>query len=234
MKKPNFFIIGAPRCGTTFLYSCLRQHPEIYMPHEKEPHFFGSDLRKNRDRCIIDETEYLALFKGAGQKKILGEASVFYLYSKKAPYEIYNFDKNSKIIVMLRHPVDLIYSLHSKTYLTGDEDQKDFKDALALEDSRKRGQNQSKNLRLKEDVLYRTYIKRIPDQLKTYIELFGHQNVLIILLNELHSDPGKQYKKVLYFLGADENFQPEFAIKNQNRIYRSKVYHEFFVHHSLF
>ena len=48
MNKPNLFIVGAPKCGTTFLYHYLKQHPEIYFPDFKEPHFFGSDLiRKN-------------------------------------------------------------------------------------------------------------------------------------------------------------------------------------------
>jgi hypothetical protein len=42
--KPNFFIVGAPRCGTTALYTFLKQHPDIFMADDKEPHFFGRDL----------------------------------------------------------------------------------------------------------------------------------------------------------------------------------------------
>ena len=42
--KPNFFIVGAPKCGTTALYEYLRPHPNIFMPKVKEPHFFATDL----------------------------------------------------------------------------------------------------------------------------------------------------------------------------------------------
>ncbi|MCH9035408.1 MAG: sulfotransferase [Planctomycetes bacterium] len=44
MNKPDFFIVGAPKCGTTSLYEYLRQHPEVFMSRIKEPHFFGRDL----------------------------------------------------------------------------------------------------------------------------------------------------------------------------------------------
>ena len=45
-KKPNLFIVGAPKCGTTFLYQYLKKHPDVYFPNFKEPHFFGSDLKE--------------------------------------------------------------------------------------------------------------------------------------------------------------------------------------------
>ena len=44
MPKPDFFIVGAAKCGTSSLYTYLRQHPDIFMPHMKEPNFFGSDV----------------------------------------------------------------------------------------------------------------------------------------------------------------------------------------------
>ena len=44
MNKPDFFIVGALKCGTTSLYEYLRQHPEVFMSRIKEPHFFGRDL----------------------------------------------------------------------------------------------------------------------------------------------------------------------------------------------
>ena len=78
MRRPDFFIVGAPKCGTTALYEYLKQHPEVFMPKEaKEPNFFGSDF--NNPFFIRDENAYLALFADARYEKRVGEASVWYL-----------------------------------------------------------------------------------------------------------------------------------------------------------
>ena len=95
-KKPDFFIVGAPKCGTTSFYHYLRQHPQIFMPDNKEPHYFGSDLKKRSDEFIKTEEEYLSLFKDADPSQMTGEASTFYLYSKVAQEEIKSFSPHAK------------------------------------------------------------------------------------------------------------------------------------------
>ena len=80
MPKPNFFLVGAPRCGTTSMYSYLSAHPEIFMSKKKEPHFFGQDLYDPSH--IRSEVEYLALFDDAKEAKIVGEASVWSLSAR--------------------------------------------------------------------------------------------------------------------------------------------------------
>ena len=110
-KKPGFFIVGAPKCGTTSFYHYLRQHPQIFMPDNKEPHYFGSDLKKRSDEFIKTEEEYLSLFKDADSSQMAGEASTFYLYSKAAQKEIKGFNPHAKIIIMLRNPIDFLHSL---------------------------------------------------------------------------------------------------------------------------
>lgn len=75
--RPDFFIVGAPRCGTTSMYEFLRAHPQVFMPANKEPHYFGSDLR--RQHAPMDEREYLELFEGARGDQRIGEASPLYL-----------------------------------------------------------------------------------------------------------------------------------------------------------
>ena len=112
MNKPNLFIVGAPKCGTTFLYHYLKQHPEIYFPDFKEPHFFGSDLIRKNGAYDLSLNNYKSLFNS--DKKIIGEASTFYIFSKNAAKEIYDFNPDAKIIIMLRNLVDLAYSLHSQ------------------------------------------------------------------------------------------------------------------------
>ena len=119
MKNPNLFIVGAPKCGTTFLYHYLKKHPDIYFPEFKEPHYFGSDLIRRNGAYNLSLREYKNLF--STEKKVIGEASTFYLFSKKAAQEIYNFNPHSKIIIMLRDLVDLVHSLHSQFVFSGDE-----------------------------------------------------------------------------------------------------------------
>lgn len=105
-RKPDFFIVGAPKAGTTSIYSYLVQHPEIFMPARKEPYFFGQ-WRRNSEEDLRD---YLRLFRGVPESKVAGEASTTYLYLQSAAEEIKAFRPDAKIIIMLRNPVDRAYS----------------------------------------------------------------------------------------------------------------------------
>lgn len=73
-KWPNFFIVGAPRCGTTSLYEYLKQTPGIYMSTVKEPHYFSQSI----DPALLyrtpirDKKKYLALFQKATNEKAIG------------------------------------------------------------------------------------------------------------------------------------------------------------------
>jgi hypothetical protein len=83
LRRPQFFIVGAPRCGTTALYTYLRQHPRIFMPECKEPHFFCDDLDLP-DRVRASDA-YSDLFAPAPNDSLLGEASVYYFSRRRPP-----------------------------------------------------------------------------------------------------------------------------------------------------
>jgi hypothetical protein len=78
-RKPDVFIVGAPKCGTTAMNHYLGQHPEIFMSKHKEPHFFGSDLVSRNSDFVRDKKEYLALFADVQSERRVGEASIWYL-----------------------------------------------------------------------------------------------------------------------------------------------------------
>jgi hypothetical protein len=110
MKKPDFFIVGAPKCGTTSLSEYLKQHPEIFMSEPKEPHFFGTDLESywgGRFERYRDVHKYLSLFANVQDEIRVGEASPWYLYSKRAAEEIKQFNPASRIIILLRRAAAL-------------------------------------------------------------------------------------------------------------------------------
>ncbi len=220
MVKPNFFIVGAPKCGTTSMYHYLRQHPDIFMPDFKEPHYFGNDLTKDKDYFILDEKNYINLFLPGKNKKLIGEASSHYLYSKTAPKEINLFNPESKIIILLRNPVELVYSLHSQYVFSGNENILNFKEAISLEHDRRNGEKLPPNLDLREKVYYKSYINRLPSQITAYLKIFG-ENVKIITLDDLVNKIDITYESVIKFLNLDASFKPQFKIHNPNKIPKS-------------
>ena len=220
-RKPDFFIVGAPKCGTTSLYYYLRQHPQIFMPEYKEPHFFGKDLNKLSDEFISDETKYLSLFEDAAPGQIIGEASTFYLYSKSAPGEIEQYNPKAKIIIMLRNPIDFLHSLHSQFLFSGNEDIVDFEEALKLEEERIQGKYLPENIDMLDKVYYKEHVSRIPGQVQNYINIFGRENVTILILEDLQNDPVRCYKKILKMLNVNMEFTPDISIHNPNKVVRS-------------
>ena len=233
MKNPNLFIVGAPKSGTTFLYHYLKQHPDIYFPNFKEPHFFGSDLIRRNGAYNLSLDEYQDLFKT--DKKIIGEASTFYIFSKDAPEEIYNFNPKAKIIIMLRDLVDLVHSLHSQFVFSGDEVIEDFTQALELEDSRLSGNRIPNQTTVVNKLFYTSNILSLPRSIKSFIRYFGRENIKFIDLDDIKKNPKKVYSETLEFLNIDSNLNiPDFKIINKNKTYKSKTVRDFIKKYSIF
>jgi len=135
-KKPNLFIVGALKCGTTSLWHWLLNHPKIYMARLKEPDYFY------RNGKISSLKEYEELFNGASEgHKLVGEASGRYLYSRTAIPNLLSYvDETPKFIVMLRNPIEMAVSLHAQRVNSLNENETKFEDAWRLqnEDGRPR------------------------------------------------------------------------------------------------
>lgn len=220
MRKPDFFIVGAPKCGTLSMSQYLGQHPEVFMTHVKEPYFFGPDL--GRDSPYRDRDLYLSLFSAARDEKRVGEASVRYLYSERAAEEIKEFDPRARIIVMLRDPVEMLYSMHGHLLFHGTEDIADFGAALEAEEDRKRGLRVPEGVSFIRRLFYRESA-RISPNLERYFRVFGRENVHIVVFDDFRADTTGEYERTLRFLGVDPDFRPEFHIANLNRQARSKA-----------
>lgn len=236
MALPNFFIVGAPKSATTAVYEYLRQHPEIFMPRVKELHFFGTDLQflpparnfSSVPRSDEDLAFYLSFFAEAHDAKAIGEASVWYLYSRRAAQEIKDLVESAKIIIMLRNPVDLLYSLHSQFLWEGNEDIEDFEEALAAEADRRQGQRLPKTLQFPQGLFY-TDVVKFYEQVHRYLKVFGPDNVLVLLYEDFARDPRQSFCSVLRFLGVSETFLPEFQRVNPSKRVRSKMLRDLLV-----
>lgn len=135
MKKPNLFIVGSAKSGTSSLWQHLKNHPDVFMPIDeinKEPAYFS-----NKKTKWNSYQKYLDLFKDASdQHKWLGEASTAYLTDPCSAKRIYEYDSNVKIIILLRNPSTRAYSLYNWMVQDGYEYVETFEKALKLEKQR--------------------------------------------------------------------------------------------------
>ena len=213
-KKPNFFMVGAPKCGTTALSEYLREHPNIFMSTPKEPHYFATDMEGYR--FVKTENDYLGLFGNVTKEhKAIGEASVYYLYSKDAIKNIFAYNKEAKIIIMLRNPVEMVYSLHSQLVESANEDVRDFMTAWELVEKRKSGDMLPENSK-DHKVLFYDEIGKYNEQLENVYKYFNSEQVKIILFDDFKVNTKKIYEEILEFLNVPQDNRGKFPIINEN------------------
>jgi len=220
MNKVDFFIVGAPKAGTTSLYYYLDQHPEINMSSIKEPNFFSHKFinkqklyyqTKNVERI----EDYHNLFKKPKEKLIYGEASVSYLFYDVAQ-SIKEYNPNAKIIIILRDPVSRSFSHYLMDYKLGF-----VKDSfLNIVERRSKDDN--------SDLFYQQYIElsKYFNQVERYYQVFDTKNILIINYKDFINDTKSSLFRVADFLGVDTEYNFNFKKKhNRFSIPRNKFFH---------
>ncbi len=223
MRKPDFFIAGAPRCGTTALYTYLSQHPNIFMPVVKELNYFAADFPNVQKVAFQSEADYLRVFAPAQPQHLaLGEASPFYLYSQVAFENLRAFNPQAKIILSLRNPVDFVHSYHRLNLSLLREDQPDLLRAWELQAARRRGEAIPRSARHPELLLYGEL-----GQYSRYVErlyrIFPREQVKIILFDDLTADTRRVYREVLAFLGVPDDGRRQFPRVNASFENKSRV-----------
>jgi hypothetical protein len=219
LKKPNFFIVGQVRSGTTTLTNELNQHPDVFIIHsgsDKIPAIFGFPPIK------ITESKYLKAFVNVKNERMVGDKCTDYMICSNSAEKIKKFSPDAKIIINLRNPVDCMYSYYNLLLNSViEENITDFKEALKKESSRldeeqKHPGTHSYNLFYKKNVHYYEQIKR-------YLDNFGEKNVHIRIFEEFVRNPKKSFKEVCNFLEIDSNFEPNFKHSNANRKARNRL-----------
>jgi len=228
MPRPSFFIVGNPKGGTSALYQFLKAHPAVFMCQPKEPKYFARDFFRTAAAestvKVQTEAQYLDLFREARPDQRCGEASTWYLYSRVAARAIHTFDPSAKIIVMLREPVDFLYSYYlqlRKSPIREGERIKDFRKALALEPERRQGRKIPRGCLLPEFLYYSERVK-YADQLQRFFTHFDRSQVKVILYDDFIRDNERVYHDVLAFLGLDQDFTPVFRPHNKSAVLRSR------------
>jgi len=215
--KPNFFIVGAPKCGTTALATYLKMHDDIFLSDPKEPHFFADDFPIYKQE-IPDVKSYEKLFAAAALKNPsrIGEASVWYLYSKSAISNIKKYCPEAKIIVMLRKPSDVIASLHKQLLWTFDEDEVDLAEALKNMPLRMKGACIPKSCREPKFLQYFEVVK-FGEQIERLFQIFPKEQIKVIFFDEFRRNTQMVYKETLEFLDVEYDGRDEFPIINERK-----------------
>lgn len=211
---PNFFIVGAARSGTTSLDLYLSQHPEIYITPHKETHFFARDFLppafngpgdERMTRLLIrDEEQYMQLFAGAAGAKAVGEASAFYLCYPETAERIAQAIPAAKIIIILREPVDRTYSAHM--FLT-----RDSRETLGFEEGLSREQERKANDF--EPMWWYKELSQYYRQVKHYLEVFGKQQVKVLLYEDFFAHPQQVLRDLFAFLEVNEEVTIDTSVR---------------------
>lgn len=216
MTLPNFLIIGAPKAGTSSLYYYLKQHSQIYMTPDKEPHFFtlengeinfqgpGDDERFSK--AVTQFEDYVKLFEQVTDEIAIGEASTTYLSSSQAPERIKHHLPEVKLITILRNPVDAAYASFLHLHRDGDETITDFDIALQKEEERIQ-QNWEGIWHYRRRGLYY-------EQLKRYFDLFKREQLKIYLYEDFRNNCQYVLQDIFKFLNVESNFIPDMSEKH--------------------
>jgi hypothetical protein len=209
-NKVDFFIVGAPKAGTTALHAHLDKHPQVCMSSDKEPNYFSwEEIEKQQlyyDKVNVKtESEYLALFNGNETAKIRGEASVSYLFYEEVPKRIKAYNPNAKIIISLRQPVQRAFSHYQMDYSLG----------LVTESFEKIFTNGKGHPKTGNFFQQYFLLSEYAPQVKRYLDVFGSENTCILLHEKLIQQPEQTLEGVFSFLSIDATTSGEL-IEQQN------------------
>jgi len=217
---PDFFIIGAPRCGTTSLSSYLRAHPQICFSRPKETHYFSKLApafglenieRHYLRRCFADYDP--------ARHRAVGEGSVEYIYSLEIIETILSFNPAARFIVMARDPMEMLPSYHARMRFILQEDEPSFARAWELQEARARGEHLPPHC-IDPELLRYGDIARFGELLRRLYTVVESERCLVLLFDDFRRDPRAVYERCLAFLGVPSDGRTRFRQRQPSRKYR--------------
>lgn len=196
--KPNFFIVGGTKCGTTNISYYLNEHPQVFISELNEPYYFckfdvSSDFK--RDSMITNKEKYLKLFEKAKKHKAIGEASSVYLHCPQAASEIKKTFPDSKIIISLRDPIERAHSNYfSNKFMNFDK--RSFSQIID-EHERQLKNNEFFIYNILEPGFFSKHIQR-------YQKYFSKDEIKIVIFEEYIKNTIPTIESILSFLGIEE------------------------------
>ncbi|MEX0930293.1 MAG: sulfotransferase domain-containing protein [Candidatus Paceibacterota bacterium] len=217
--QPTFFILGAPKCGTTALSEYLRDHPDILVSEPKEAEHF-TDFARSREKYASLDDYLTRAFSGAEGHTAIGGAPTRLLRSPEAIPNILELNPDAKFIVMLRNPIEMFESLFWQRVYEGAESSRTPEVAwekhrqIDTKQPRKTGDVDDGELRYGE-------ICRLGEQLERVFKQAGRDRVLVIFYDDLKKDARLVYQKALSFLGVGDDGRTDFPVIHRRKSTRS-------------
>ena len=216
---PSFLCVGAGKSGTTALYNYLRQHPQVFLPAQKELQFFawpdlkqfnnGPGTARSRDDWIKSEADYRALYANAPNDVLAGDISPTYLHAPGAPDRMAAMlGDDLRIIIMLRNPVDKVISQYGHL-------RRDVREDLLLEDAL-----DAEKTRIDAGwgaIYHYVATSRYSEAVQRYLDRFGPDRVHIVFFEDFVADPVAHVRAVCRFL----NIADDIAFSNDVKTNRS-------------
>jgi hypothetical protein len=205
MPLPNFLVIGAPKSGTTSLYEYLKQHPQVFLPDKKEPHFFsfegrtcgynGPGQEHFMKKRVTTFGAYQDLYRDTGDAVAIGDASTSYIHIPAAADRIKTYLPDVKMIAMLRHPVDRAFSHYLHHFRNGGELLISFEEAIAAEGDRQ-AQGWSPFWQYQDIGFYGRHLQR-------FFDVFDANNIRVYLFDDFIAHPETVTQDIFEFIGVD-------------------------------
>jgi hypothetical protein len=211
---PSFFVIGAPRCGSTAVSDTLKANPNVSFSVPKETHFLQRARSDDLDgwrRTYVDR--YHPALNESHQA--MGDGSVSYIFNPEAIRRAVEFDPDARFIAVLRNPVEMIQSFHQRLLYLLDEDQEDFATAWSLQESRAQGRNIPRLCRDPRMLQYGE-IGLFSQHLHKVFAEAGRERCLVLLFEDLADTPRDTYLDVLRFIGVDDDGQTAFVRRRES------------------
>jgi hypothetical protein len=228
---PDFFIVGAKRGGTTSLWNWLDRHPQVLSMFPRPrglkstDYFFGKSPKSWRwYRSHFHSQPYRAALRRTRGRVVNGEASPYYMYGPHVPAQLAEAVPAARVIALLRDPVDRAYSHFQERSKQGVE-RLGFREALALEEGR--------------IAVHRELARAHPEYYSSELDFFSYRDrgiylpqlrrlhtafpagqVLVLLSEELYTDPQRAYDRVCDFL---EIARHQLVAKRHNEIRRAPM-----------
>ncbi len=211
-KSPSFFVVGAAKSGTSALWNYFQKHPDIFVTNDiriKELGYFSNKYGIN------DLDSYLSFFSSAKDNQIIGEVCHAYLTSEESAEWIKREVPHSKVIIILRNPIDRAFSLYNWMIMEGYENARSFKTALELEGNRN---DEDKSLLHTYTQNYKYFQTGLYyEQVKRYLDVFGENNVLILPYEEFSKNQLQYLNRIFNFLGVSNIEKLIFESVNKSK-----------------
>ena len=216
--NPNLFVAGVPKAGTTSLFHYLALHPDVFPSSRKEPGFFHPFKIKDMDKNL---EAYKKLFVGYSKQRYVMEATPGYFYGgKESADAINNFSPESKIIIVLRNPVQRLFSFYKYKKSLGHIDG-NLNFGSYINECKKVSDNQSIK---KENYDFWAIVGgNYASLLTEWYNVFGNR-LKVCFFDDMVKDEPKFIEEICKWLDLDKSEIDDSRTKVQNKsmIYRSK------------